>query len=95
MNKMKKSATGPILPQIGQKKHFNTVPVKPKSQEEKPWKVNNSPYRIPVSISKVNSNLQQNDLSRLVKVNRVQSSENGRLVPDNIKVSFSYQSKDF
>lgn len=94
MNKMKKSATGPISPQNGQKKHFNVVPVKPKSLEEKQLKTNNSSLRNAVSIAKVDSNLQRNDIPRLVKLNRFQSSENGRPAPDNLKVSFSHQSKD-
>lgn len=94
MNKMKKSATGPISPEIVQKKQFNLVPVKPKSQEDKPWKTNNSSLRNAVSISKVDSNLQRNDIPRLVKVNRLQSLENGRPAPDNVKVSFSLQSED-
>lgn len=98
---MKKSATGTISPQISQKKHFNIVPVKSKNQEDKPWKANNNnnnTSRIAVSVSKVDSNLQRNNnnnVSKVEKVIRFQSPENGRPALDNIKVSFfSYQSKD-
>lgn len=87
MNKIKKSATGTISSQIAQKKHFNIVPAKSKNQEDKPWKSNNGSFRNAVSIPKVDSTLQRNDLSRLVKVNKFQSSENGRPAPDNLKVS--------
>lgn len=89
MNKTEKSATGPISPRIGLKKQFNVVPVKPKNQEDKPWKANNSSFRNAMAILKVDS-IQRNDLSKLAKLNRFQLSENGRPAPDHVKVSFSY-----
>lgn len=90
MNKMKKSTTGPISPRIVQKKQFNVV--KPKSQDEKPWKANNSSFRNSVSNAKGESKLMRADLSKLVRVNKFQaSSENGRPAPDSTKVSVRMQ----